>query len=219
LEHRHPTELSLGQQQRVALARALSRSAQLTLLDEPFSALDTPLRSRLRQELLELQQEVDATMILVTHHPDDAILLADELLLLDAGRVLQYGPVSSIFRRPANESVVRLLGVENIAHGRAVAVDRIDVGNGVELFVGGPPLRPGARIGWSVRSERIRFAKDAPYPALIIGSSDVRDGQRTVTIQLGKAMLQVMLDPSDRTHGPCKVGIDPDALQIWPAPD
>jgi len=89
LEDRTPFELSLGQQRRVA--RALSRKAQLVLLDEPFSALDQPLRARLRRDFLQLQNELDATTILVTHDPAEAMLLADECLLLDAGRVLQSG--------------------------------------------------------------------------------------------------------------------------------
>ncbi|HEX4042690.1 MAG TPA: ATP-binding cassette domain-containing protein, partial [Xanthobacteraceae bacterium] len=78
LEDRRPDALSLGQQQRVALARALVRPAQLLLLDEPFSALDAPLRARLRREMLALQNELTATMIIVTHDPAEAAMLADE---------------------------------------------------------------------------------------------------------------------------------------------
>jgi molybdate transport system permease protein len=215
LEHRYPRELSLGQQQRVALARALSRPASLLLLDEPFSALDAPLRSRLRQEFLELQQELDATTILVTHDPAEAVLLADDLLLLDAGRVLQSGPVSSLFLRPANETVARLLGAEIIGYGRSVGPDRIDVGDDVQLTVGGPPLEPHKHVGWSVRPERIRFAHDAPYPARLLQVGEVRAGQRSLTIQLGAVVFRVMADPGAATQEPCRVGIDPQALQIW----
>ncbi len=84
LEHRLPDALSLGQQQRVALARAFSRPAELLLLDEPFSALDAPLRMQLRRELRVLQDDIEATTILVTHDPEEAFLLADELLILDS---------------------------------------------------------------------------------------------------------------------------------------
>jgi ABC-type Fe3+/spermidine/putrescine transport system ATPase subunit len=103
---------------RCARTGALSRPASLLLLDEPFSAFDAPLRSRLRREFHELQQELDATTILVTHDPAEPVLLADDLLLLDAGRVLQSGPVASVFLRPANETVARLLGAEIIGYGR-----------------------------------------------------------------------------------------------------
>ena len=88
--------LSLGQQQRVALARALVRPARLLLLDEPFSALDAPLRSRVRQRYAgAAAASFDATTILVTHDPVEAALLADELLVLEGGRVLQSGPTEA----------------------------------------------------------------------------------------------------------------------------
>jgi len=108
LEHRRPAELSLGQQQRVALARALARRSDLLLLDEPFSALDAPLRARLRNELLALQGEIDATTILVTHDPAEAFLLADQIMLLEQGHVLQCGPAETVFQRPASEAAATL---------------------------------------------------------------------------------------------------------------
>jgi ABC-type Fe3+/spermidine/putrescine transport system ATPase subunit/ABC-type sulfate transport system permease component len=216
LERRYPNELSLGQQQRVALARALSRRAGLILLDEPFSALDTPLRARLRQEFVELQQEIRATIILVTHDPAEAFLLADEFLLLDAGRVLQTGPIEEVFLRPANEAVARLLGATNVGYGRAIAPDLIEIGGGVRLGVSGPAVPYPTRIGWSVRPERIRFAEDAPYPTKILHVGQIRDGQRTVTIQLGDARLDVRTDPGfQMVSDTCRVAIDPGALQIW----
>ncbi len=101
LEQRLPEALSLGQQQRVAIARAFSRpAASLLLLDEPFSALDAPLRAQLRQELRQLQEEVAVTTILVTHDPEEAFFLADTLIVLQAGRVLQSGPVNARLRPP-----------------------------------------------------------------------------------------------------------------------
>jgi ABC-type sulfate/molybdate transport systems ATPase subunit/ABC-type sulfate transport system permease component len=200
LERRYPSELSLGQQQRVALARALSRRAGLILLDEPFSALDAPLRTRLRQEFVELQQEFSATIILVTHDPAEAFLLADEFLLLDAGRVLQTGPIEQVFLRPANEAVAGLL----------------EIGGGIRLRVSGPALPYPSRIGWSVRPERMRFAEDAPHPAKILHVGHVRDGQRTIAIRLGDATFDVKADPGFQiVSDTCRVTIDPGALQIW----
>ena len=134
------------------------------------------MRARLRREFLRLQQEFDSTTILVTHDPAEAVLLADELLLLDTGHVLQTGSVSEVFLRPANEIVARLLGAENVGYGRAVAPNCIEVGNEVRLAVSGPPLVPLKRIGWSVRPEPIRFAEEAPYPARILHVGEVRDG-------------------------------------------
>jgi ABC-type sulfate/molybdate transport systems ATPase subunit/ABC-type sulfate transport system permease component len=111
---RLPSQLSLGQQQRVALARALARPSRLLLLDEPFAALDTPLRTRLRRALRTLQRDFDGTTIIVTHDPQDAAELADEIVVMDAGRLLQHGPASDLFRRPASVEIASLLGIENV---------------------------------------------------------------------------------------------------------
>jgi ABC-type sulfate/molybdate transport systems ATPase subunit len=112
------------------LARALVRPSRLLLLDEPFSALDAPLRSRLRFELLALQRDIGATTILVTRDPEEAALLADELLVLEHGRALQSGPTAEIFSRPASETVARLLGAEATAEGIAIGEHRIAIGRG-----------------------------------------------------------------------------------------
>ena len=218
LKARRPHELSLGQQQRVALARALSRrSARLLLLDEPFSALDTPLRVRLRQEMLALQREVEATTILVTHDPDEAMLLADELLLLDAGRVLQVGPVNAVFARPVNEVAARLLGAEAIGKGCVSSPQRIAIGGGVELRAAGAALAPGTRVGWAVRPHQVRLGLDGDYPATILRREGVHDGQRRVGVRLGSAELEIVAEPACPPEGPCRASIDPESLQVWPA--
>jgi molybdate transport system permease protein len=216
LEHRRPAELSLGQQQRVALARALSRKSHLLLLDEPFSALDAPLRARLRGELLALQQEIDATTILVTHDPAEAILLADDVLLLEDGRVLQSGPIESLFLRPASEVAARLLGAEMAAFGKAVAPDRIDLG-GVALPVAGPDL-PAGPVGWAVRADAVRVTAQSGLPATLLQVGSRRGGRRPLTVQLGNAILNAVADPAEALEpGPCRVMIDPAAIQVWPA--
>ena len=215
LERRRPAELSIGQQQRVALARALSRNGGLLLLDEPFSALDAPLRARLQQEMLALQAEIDATTILVTHDPAEAMLLADELLLLADGHVLQSGAVEAVFQRPANEAAARLLGAENVAAGWATAADCIDVG-GVCLKVAGPALSDGA-IGWAVRPGSVRLGEHG-YPAELLDADDVRAGQRTLFVRIGNARLRVLADPGTALPlGPCRAWIDPASIQVWPA--
>jgi molybdate transport system permease protein len=114
LEGRLPEQLSGGQQQRVALARALAFRPRLVLLDEPFSALDAPVREELRRELRRLQREAGLSTVLVTHDPEEAALLADEILVVDEGRVLQAGPRAEVFARPASPQVARLLGIPNL---------------------------------------------------------------------------------------------------------
>ena len=214
LEHRRPSALSLGQQQRVAFARALSRrAAGLILLDEPFSALDTPLRARLRQELRALQDELTATTILVTHDPAEAMLLADELLLLQNGLVLQSGPVATLYARPASEAAARLLGATLIGRGRASSPTTIDLGAGFSLLVAGPALTPGQAVGWSVRPHQVRLG--GPYEATILATGPAADGRRHVTLLLGEQTLVVEADPTGTATGPCTVGIDPAAVQVW----
>ncbi len=215
LEHRTPAELSLGQQQRVALARALSRPSSLLLLDEPFSALDAPLRAELREELRALQDEIGATTILVTHDPAEAVLLADDLLLLEWGRVLQAGPVSELFQRPASEAAARLLGAETVALGNAVAPNRIDVG-GTCIEVAGVPLQRGP-VGWAARRSAIRVAADGDYAATVLAVGEFRAGERWLTLQLGTAVLQAAAGSVPPQPGRCRVSIDPAAIQVWPA--
>jgi ABC-type Fe3+/spermidine/putrescine transport system ATPase subunit/ABC-type sulfate transport system permease component len=215
LEERLPAALSLGQQQRVALARALVRPAGLVLLDEPFSALDAPLRRRLRAELRQLQREIAATMVIVTHDPDEAALLGDEILVLDRGRVLQTGTTEEVFTRPASETVARLLGAENVAFGFAVDGDHIEVGGGVRLAVAGPPLLPAERVGWSVRPERIRLSPDGRYEATIEDVASL-GGMLQLSVRLGSNLMRVLADPSfDPINGPCRLDIDPRSIQVW----
>jgi molybdate transport system permease protein len=218
LERRMPGELSVGQQQRVAIARAFSRPAALLLLDEPFSACDTPLRAQLRQELRLLQDEVAATTILVTHDPEEAFLLADELILLDAGSVVQAGPVNAVFARPASAAVARLLGAGTLASGIAVAEDAIEIPGGLRLDAAGPPLPPGSPIGWSVRPERLRIVPAGGYPCTILAVHPPIAGRQALRLHIGELALHVLqeADPSLRP-GPALLEIPPSALQIWPA--
>ena len=108
-----PAELSGGQQQRVALARALAREPGVLLLDEPFSAVDRPTRRALQADLADLRRRLAIPVILVTHDLDDTLLLADEVAVLDAGRVLQRGPPAEVARHPAGPRVAWLLGQDD----------------------------------------------------------------------------------------------------------
>ena len=118
LEHRLPSELSGGQQQRVALARALARDPAVLLLDEPFSAVDAPSRTRLYRELANLRNSVSTPMVLVTHDLNEARRLADRVVILDAGTTLQSGPPEQVFSRPRNARVAELVGIQNHFKGR-----------------------------------------------------------------------------------------------------
>jgi putative spermidine/putrescine transport system ATP-binding protein len=136
---RLPVQLSGGQQQRVALARALVTSPSVLLLDEPLSALDPFLRGRVRAELKRLNRELGITFVHVTHSQDEALALADVVVLMRAGRIEQQGTPEELFDRPRTAFVARFMGGHNViaAAGETVAVrsDRTRLA---------PPNAPGA---------------------------------------------------------------------------
>jgi molybdate transport system ATP-binding protein len=121
LADRRPRQMSGGQQQRVALARALAAEPGLLLLDEPFSALDAPLRAMLRREVATLRRRLDLTAIFVTHDLSEVYALGDQVVVYDEGRVLQHGPRDEVLRRARSRRVAELVEVRNIVPGRVEA--------------------------------------------------------------------------------------------------
>lgn len=114
LADRLPTQLSGGQQQRVALARALVTEPKVLLLDEPLSALDPFLRIRMRSELKKLQRELGITFIHVTHGQDEALALADEIVVMNDAVIEQAGPAREVWAAPSTEFVARFIGGHNV---------------------------------------------------------------------------------------------------------
>ena len=115
---RFPWQLSGGQRQRVALARALAVAPKVLLLDEPFGALDAQVRTDLRKWLKELQAELGITTILVTHDQEEALEVADRIVVISKGKIEQIGTPEEVFHNPANEFVINFLGNVNLFHGR-----------------------------------------------------------------------------------------------------
>jgi molybdate transport system ATP-binding protein len=134
---RRPRELSGGQAQRVALARALASRPRILLLDEPLAALDARTRLELRAELRLRLSTFEGPSIVVTHDPLEALVLADRILVLEAGRVVQSGTPAEVARRPATEYVARLMGLNLYPGRRAGADGRIDLDGGGTLFTAG----------------------------------------------------------------------------------
>jgi len=118
LGDRYPSQLSGGQRQRVALARALAVEPQVLLLDEPFGALDAKVRIELRQWLRRLHDEIHITSVFVTHDQEEALELADRVVVMNQGRIAQVGTPDDVFHHPANEFVMNFLGHVNRFHGR-----------------------------------------------------------------------------------------------------
>ncbi|MBN3728023.1 ABC transporter ATP-binding protein/permease [Burkholderia sp. Ac-20379] len=224
LTHRLPRQLSLGQRQRVALARALTRHSHLLLFDEPFSALDTPRRRQLRRSLRALQREIGAVTVIVTHDPDEAAQLADDVLVIDHGETLQAGPVTEVFARPANPRVAELLGLRNVGAGEMVAPGRIAIGPGVVLDTADRTLAAGMRAMWRVAPRAIRLV-DAHGEhdehggdglAARIESVELRDGERHARVELGGHVFDVAVEPQveDGVAG-CRVRIDAAGVAAW----
>jgi sulfate transport system ATP-binding protein len=118
LADRYPSQLSGGQRQRVALARALAVEPKILLLDEPFGALDAKVRQELRRWLRRLHAEINVTGVLVTHDQEEALEVADRVVVMNAGRIEQVGTPVEVFHNPASEFVVSFLGNVNVFHGR-----------------------------------------------------------------------------------------------------
>ena len=161
LETRRPDELSGGQRQRVAVGRALAPSPDLLLLDEPFSALDAPTREALVAEFASLRSRLEMPAVLVTHDVAEAYALADHLLVLDGGRVLQTGERDAVFHAPSSPTVARLVGVRNLLAGVVVSVADgsalIDAG-GLTATVHLAGAMAGAQVTVGVRAQDVRVA-------------------------------------------------------------
>jgi molybdate transport system ATP-binding protein len=121
LAERYPSQLSSGQQQRVALARSIVCRPRLLLLDEPLSALDAPVRERLRGELRRVLLQLGTPAIIVTHDPVEALSLADAVVVMVGGDVRQAGPVHCVFSQPRDREIARVVGFETIEPGVVVS--------------------------------------------------------------------------------------------------
>jgi molybdate transport system permease protein len=229
LEDRLPADLSGGQRQRVGLAQVLCSSPKVLLLDEPFSALDVPVRQELRRELRRLQQETGLATVLVTHDPAEAAFLSDELIILANGTALQSGTSRSLLARPASVQVAELLGVENMNTGSVRDSNTIDVG-GALLEVPLTEIATGAAVWWSIAPERVIVS-----PA---NDGTARDGADALlgtvidVVDMGSA-YDIFVNIADgvellaRTRGAldvevgarCRIEVDRTAIALWEAPD
>lgn len=126
---KYPAQCSGGQQQRVALARALATSPSLLLLDEPLSALDAKVRERLRGEIRQLQKRLGVTTILVTHDQEEALSMADRVVVMNAGRIEQQGAPLEVYEKPATPFVADFLGKVNVLNAVCLGDGRYRVGS------------------------------------------------------------------------------------------
>ena len=155
---RKPRQLSGGQQQRVALARALVNRPRVLLLDEPLGALDLKLRKEMQLELKRIQHEVGITFVHVTHDQEEAMTMADRIVIMNAGHIEQLGTPSDLYERPHTSFVAGFLGVSNLLAGTVTGEDRVRLADGSEVHVPQETLagRSGA-VSIGVRPEKLRI--------------------------------------------------------------
>lgn len=124
LLNKNPKFLSGGQQQRVALARALILEPELLLLDEPLSNIDQFSRENLRQVLFDILKDIKRSTLYITHDRNEALIIADEIAVMNSGRIVQSGKKDEVFSKPKDEFVARFLGIENIYEGKIVDIEK-----------------------------------------------------------------------------------------------
>lgn len=200
LEARYPSQLSGGQRQRVALARALAVEPKVLLLDEPFGALDARVRQELRRWLRRLHDEIHVTSVFVTHDQEEALEVADRIVLMNKGRIEQQGTPDEVFHHPANAFVMNFLGQVNLFHGR-VDQGRTDFG-GAALNAADPSTRSGENASLFVRPHDLDILKapDPTRPSLPATIRRVLSAGPVVRVELEdteKRPIQVHL-PHDR---------------------
>jgi spermidine/putrescine transport system ATP-binding protein len=157
VERRKPGQLSGGQQQRVALARALVNRPRVLLLDEPLGALDLKLRKQMQLELKRIQHEVGITFIHVTHDQEEAMTMADRIVVMNQGRIEQNGTPTELYETPATAFVAGFLGVSNLLPGTVTGPESVQLRDGTQVAVPAGVLqgRTGD-VAVGVRPEKLR---------------------------------------------------------------
>lgn len=158
---KYPSELSGGMQQRVALARALALSPGLLLLDEPLSALDARVRSHLRSEIRKLHSRLGITTIMVTHDQDEALTMADRIVVMNEGKIEQVGTPQEIYSFPQTPFVANFVGTSNRIVGKVCSSRTVTWGNGQTLACDLPPTSVvGQSVYLAVRPEHVRITTE-----------------------------------------------------------
>jgi putrescine transport system ATP-binding protein len=164
---RKPHQLSGGQRQRVALARSVAKRPKVLLLDEPLGALDKKLREETQFELMDLQQELGLTFVVVTHDQEEAMTMADRIAIMDKGKVIQVATPAEVYEAPASRFIADFVGTVNMFEGKVMARDgsstTIDAGNGLSIRTdNGGDAATGNTVWYAVRPEKIRVSSKKP---------------------------------------------------------
>jgi putative spermidine/putrescine transport system ATP-binding protein len=218
LGERLPRELSGGQQQRVALARALVIEPLVLLLDEPLSNLDAKLRAEVRVEIRDLQRKLGLTTLMVTHDQEEAMTMADRLVVMSHGKVQQMGTQRELYERPANAFVAGFLGRTNFVRGRMEAPGLFRSESGLGIRCGGDT--GGNALTLALRPERLSMAANP-----VAGADNSFPGTVEFASYLGGILeYHVRLTSTDRllvqtpnTRGDHAHGVGDRVHLQWPA--
>ncbi len=200
---RLPAQLSGGQQQRVALARALVTDPSVLLLDEPLSALDPFLRIRMREELKHFQRRLGISFIHVTHSQDEALALADLVIVMNAGRIEQLAQARTVFDQPGTTFVARFIGGHNVFACTVEAADgagaRLRGPHGIAIMTARPGLVSGSAINVALRSDRIRIKRAvqrlvAVGGSAVIGATSPSLSTRVAAVEYQGAVVKLRLE-------------------------
>jgi putative spermidine/putrescine transport system ATP-binding protein len=200
---RLPAQLSGGQQQRVALARALVTNPSVLLLDEPLSALDPFLRVRMREELKRFQRQLGISFVHVTHSQDEALALADLVIVMNKGRIEQAAPARDIFDRPQTAFVARFIGGHNVLRCIVESADakgaRLRGPHGIAIEAARPDLVLGAEVHIAIRSDRMHMNRAVQrLRAVGAGNGGVASGDalpsRVASIEYQGSIVKLRLD-------------------------
>ena len=199
-------QLSGGQAQRVAIARALVNKPQVLLLDEPLGALDLKLRKRLQTELALIQRQVGTTFVFVTHDQEEAMALADRILILNEGRIEQLGTPEEIYRQPASLFAADFIGESNILHGKKDG-DTFVLENGARVPISAQA--PDAVSSVVIRPEALRIGEDGFLGAAVLSREYLGSITRMV-MQLENSDAQVVSSLNDHDmHDLSGIGLEP----------
>lgn len=169
---RYPKQLSGGQQQRIALARALVFNPPLLLMDEPLGALDKQLREHMQLEIKHIQEDLDITVIYVTHDQAEALTMSDTIAVMNHGKIVQYGSAEDLYERPANKFVAEFIGESNFLEGKIESID----GDSIYARTHGQleiharqnqDVSLGQEVFFTLRPERITFKNETGQMANI----------------------------------------------------
>jgi putrescine transport system ATP-binding protein len=173
LAKRRPDQLSGGQRQRVALARALAKQPKILLLDEPLGALDKRLREHTQFELVNIQERVGTTFIMVTHDQEEAMTMSSRVAVMDAGRIVQVSTPAALYEYPATRFVAEFIGAVNLFEGRIAAQDeaaglvrvQCETLGGEIVARHADPIPVGTAVSVAVRPEKIDVLEQRPAQA------------------------------------------------------